>query len=99
MQEKISLIILAIFLLFGVFLLRGGMTGFVISESCCFPPNCAPENICTATGASIEQPALLAPEDSSALSGVGLLLIIISTALVFAYLKRHVNKLKEKENI
>jgi hypothetical protein len=99
MQEKISLTILAIFLLFGVFLLRGGMTGMVISESCCFPPDCTPENVCTAIDASIEQPALLTPEDNGALSGVGLLLIIISTALVFAYLKRHVNKMKEKENI
>jgi hypothetical protein len=99
MQEKIPLIILAIFLLFGVFLLRGGMTGMVISESCCFPPGCAPENMCTATGASIEQPALLTPEDGSALSIVGLLLIIISTALTFAYLKRHVNKMKEEKKL
>ena len=99
MQEKIPLTILAIFLLFGIFLLKGGMTGFVISESCCFPPNCAPENVCTATAASIEQPALLAPQDDSALAGVGLLIIVISTALTFAYLKRHVNKLKEKENM
>jgi hypothetical protein len=99
MQEKTSLIILAIFLLFGVFLLKGEMTGFVVSESCCFPPNCEPENACTATGASIEQPALLAPQDESALVGVGLLIVIISTALSFGYLKRNVNKLKEKKNI
>ncbi len=99
MQEKTPLIILAIFLLFGVFLLKGGMTGFVISESCCFPPNCEPENVCTSTGATIEQPAMLTPEDNSALSGVGLLIVIISTALAFGYLKTHVNKLKEKEKI
>jgi hypothetical protein len=98
MQEKIPLIILAIFLLFGVFLLKGGITGMAVSESCCFPPNCAPENVCTSTAATLEQPVLLLPQDNSALSGVGLLVIILSTALTFAYLKKHVNKLKQEEN-
>jgi len=79
MQEKIPLAILAIFLVFGVFLLKGGMTGFAVSEP------------------DVEQSSL-APEDVTALSSVGLLVIVISTALAFGYLKRHVNKLKEKEN-
>jgi len=85
MRQK--LILLGTFALFGMFLLRGGITGSAISESCCFPPDCAPENICTVTGASIEQPAYLGAEDSTALSGIGLLVIVISTALVFGYLR------------
>ncbi len=31
-----------------IFLIGGGITGKVVSESCCFPPNCAEENICDA---------------------------------------------------
>lgn len=76
MQEKTPLIILALFLFFGIFLLEGGMTGVVVSEST----------------------ALITPQDNNALVGVGLLIIIISTALAFGYLKRHVNKMKEEEN-
>jgi len=85
MENK--LILLGIFVLFGFFLLRGGITGNVISQSCCFPPNCAPENVCTSVGPSIQSPAYMSPDDNTALSAVGLLLLIISTAMVFGYLK------------
>jgi len=39
----IPLIILA---LIGLYLMGRGITGYVVSESCCFPPNCEPENMC-----------------------------------------------------
>jgi hypothetical protein len=80
MQEKNYLAILAIFLIFGVFLLKGGITGFAVSEI------------------GMEQLSLT-PEDNSALSAVGLLIVIISTALAFGYLKKHVNKLKEDKTL
>jgi hypothetical protein len=82
-----QLLLLGLFLVFGLFLLRGGITGNVISESCCFPPNCAAENICPASSASLESPATLSPEDNDALQGIGLLLIVISISMVFGYLK------------
>lgn len=31
----------------GVLFMGKGITGYVISESCCLPPNCAEENICS----------------------------------------------------
>jgi hypothetical protein len=96
MESK--LILLGIFALFGFFLLRGGITGSVISQSCCFPPNCTPENVCTATGASIEKPAYMPTEDNNALSAVGLLLLIISAAMVFGYLKIKIKQDKQKES-
>ena len=97
MESK--LILLGIFALFGFFLLRGGIIGNVISQSCCFPPSCSPENVCTTTGASIEKPAYLSPDDNTALSAVGLLLLVISTALVFGYLKIKIKQDNREEAI
>ncbi len=45
MNHKIFLPTLLIFLL-GAFLLGTGITGMIVSETCCFPPNCLEENIC-----------------------------------------------------
>jgi len=33
-------------ILMGAFFLGTGITGLIISETCCFPPNCLEENIC-----------------------------------------------------
>nr|MCK4929978.1 hypothetical protein [Nanoarchaeota archaeon] len=93
MRNKI--ILLALFILFGIFLLRGGITGFVISESCCFGPECAPENMCPVEP-SLQRPAMLSSEDNNALSVVGLLIIVISVLMIFGYLKKKVRKDKEE---
>lgn len=93
-----KLILLGLFALFGVFLLRGGMTGNIISESCCFGPECAPENLCPATGASLERPASLNYEDNSALSAVGLLIIIISVSMVYAHARKKILDEKKMNN-
>jgi hypothetical protein len=45
MQNKILIPILLL-AVFSIFLIGKGITGLVVSESCCFPPDCAPENIC-----------------------------------------------------
>ena len=45
MNHKIFLPTLLLFLL-GIFFVGAGITGMVISETCCFPPNCLEENIC-----------------------------------------------------
>nr|MBA4404777.1 hypothetical protein [Nanoarchaeum sp.] len=39
-------IFLIILILIGVYFLGKGITGFIVSESCCFPPNCLEENLC-----------------------------------------------------
>ena len=99
MQYK--LILLGLFALFGVFLLRGGITGNIISQSCCFGPECAPEYQCP-TGAGIESPALLSAEDNNALSIVGLIMIFISGIMIFVYMRkreRNNNKRERNNNI
>lgn len=90
-----KLILLALFILFGIFLLRGGIIGLVISESCCFGPECAPENMCPVEP-SLERPALLSAKDNNALSVVGLLITVISVLMVFGYLRKKVGKEKEE---
>ncbi|MBN2051932.1 hypothetical protein JW756_00335 [Candidatus Woesearchaeota archaeon] len=90
MREK--LILLGLLALFGVFLLRGGMTGSAIAEQCSSDENCL------YGGASLEQPAYLTLEDSQALSYVGLLVVIISSALVFGYLRKKAWQEKSQNN-
>jgi hypothetical protein len=38
----------------GIVLLGESMTGNVISESCCFGPNCAPDNLCDSAKPLVE---------------------------------------------
>jgi hypothetical protein len=33
--------------LLGFYFLGTGITGFVVSQSCCFPPDCEQENLCS----------------------------------------------------
>lgn len=46
-MDKKIILLAAIFVLGLVFLGRG-ITGMVVSQSCCFPPNCDKENACEA---------------------------------------------------
>jgi len=46
MDKKIML--LAVIFLVGFVFLGRGITGMVVSQSCCFPPDCDKENMCEA---------------------------------------------------
>jgi len=46
---KSRLIIPLITLFIGFLLIGGGITGHVVSQSCCYPPDCEPENMCNFT--------------------------------------------------
>jgi hypothetical protein len=46
-MDKSMLILVLVVALAGYFLLGNGITGLVISQSCCNLPNCTPENECT----------------------------------------------------
>lgn len=48
--------LLAMFgILFSLLFFAKGITGYVVGESCCFPPNCEPENICDVAKAPAEE--------------------------------------------
>jgi hypothetical protein len=44
--EHKQLIVLIAIALAGMFFLTKGFTGLVVSQTCCFPPDCSPENLC-----------------------------------------------------
>ena len=51
-KEKSSIKIifpLIVLALLGLFFLGDGITGWVTSQSCCFPPDCDEENLCPET--------------------------------------------------
>jgi hypothetical protein len=50
---KLTVILVAII---GIALIGKGLTGMVISESCCFPPNCSEERMCDAAQPYLESP-------------------------------------------
>lgn len=89
-----KLILLGLFALLGVFLIRGGITGYVVSQSCCFGPDCAPEDLCP-TSATLEKPAFLSAEDSNALSVVGLLIAVVSVLMIAGYLRQKIKEDKK----
>jgi hypothetical protein len=39
---------LVVLALLGLFFLGDGITGWIVSQSCCFPPNCPQEYMCEA---------------------------------------------------
>jgi hypothetical protein len=57
-------------LLIGAFLLGTGITGKVISQSCCFGPECPAEYLCDAAEPHLEEPS---PTMPSVLSGIVLI--------------------------
>jgi len=70
------LALLALFALLGLFLLRGGLTGLVLSQSCCMPSSegCDAENACTAV--VVQEPRA----QESALTGILVFLLAVGLA-------------------
>lgn len=60
MEDKITLLVIVI-ALFGVFLIGKGITGYTIAKTCCFPPDCAPEDVCNFGNPEIESPSSTQP--------------------------------------
>jgi hypothetical protein len=83
---KIQYLMLGVFALFGVFLMRGGVTGFVVAENCL-------AGGCQEIGPSLASPASLSLEESNALSTIGIMTIIISIAMVAGYSGQKKNRL------
>jgi hypothetical protein len=78
--------ILAAFALLGAVFLSQGITGCVVSQSCCFPPDCDAENLCPSASPQLESPA--AVSRNMILSSSGIVLF----ALSLVYLAMHHRK-------
>jgi len=81
MNHKIT-IILVLIALAGIFLLGRGITGYVISQTCCFPPDCSEEYMCEAAK------ELSSPEDTSN-AYIGVLLLIMTLSLYAILQRKH----------
>jgi len=84
-MDKRIIILLSLIALLGLFLLGSSITGLVFSETCCFPPDCNPENMCDAI---TEQP-LNTNTGYQRWSYAGLLIIMFS---VISYITIHQKK-------
>ncbi|MFH1511141.1 MAG: hypothetical protein ABIF10_05600, partial [Candidatus Woesearchaeota archaeon] len=60
----------------GMFLLGKGITGFVVSQSCCFPPDCDEENLCDNVGQ--------ADDTNNVYFGVGIIVMVVVTYFVLS---------------
>lgn len=73
----------AILIIASVFLIGGGITGRVISQSCCFPPNCEPENVCDAAKSSyLESPMGVEDEFASYITTLTGLFILLGAIIL-----------------
>jgi hypothetical protein len=89
---KFRLAIISAFWLFGLLLVGGSLTGMVVSQSCCFGEECAPENRCVI---ETQSPA---PADTSI---IGLLIIIAAVGVLIAelhYARHKEEKAKERKS-
>lgn len=68
-----TLIIILLIAILGIFFLGKGITGLVVSQSCCFPPDCDAENLCDAATETF-----LTPWGSYFFTIFGMTLIVIA---------------------
>ncbi len=85
--DKYALLFLGAALI-GMIMIGSSLTGYVVSESCCFPPDCAPENLCRA--ANIEYPAMNASiNKETQISLLGFILLVSSLLFFIGHARRH----------
>jgi hypothetical protein len=77
MEERIVLGVVIILSVSALFFIGSGITSMVISESCCFGPNCSPENLCDAAKPHPEQPASI--QNTNIYIGI----ILLITLMIF----------------
>ena len=84
MNLKVIVPVLFIFLLcIGLFFFGKGITGQVVSQSCCFGPDCNPEYLCDVS---------VTPQKNASFMGMGIIFVLVS-ALVFVMLHSRVNSI------
>ena len=87
MKIKNNLVFLGILLVFGVFLLRGGITGLAVSDS----------GGSQSAGLSLKSPAFMSAEDNNALSVIGILLVGISAMMMLGYIRKKAKQEKQEQ--
>jgi len=83
----IPLIILA---LIGLYFIGSNITGYVISQSCCYPPDCEPENMCDFTEQHQKYSASLNIANYTVYIGE---ILVLASILIYIVIYSHNKKL------
>lgn len=74
MNEKIGLTLALTLIIGALYFLGSGITGHVISQSCCFAPNCeSAENVCDANNQELNAP--FNTDNLKVIAGIFLILV------------------------
>ena len=84
-----KLIIPLVTLFIGFLLIGGGITGNVVSENCCYPPDCEPENMCDFTESNQRYSSSLNIANYTVY--IGEILVLVSI-IMYAVMYRHDKK-------
>lgn len=87
---KSRLIIPLATLLIGFLMIGGGITGNVVSENCCYPPDCEPENMCDST--ELDQKYSASLNIANYAVYIGEILVLVSI-IMYVVMHRHDKKL------
>ena len=87
---KSRLIIPFVTLFIGFLLIGGAITGNVVSENCCYPPDCEPENMCDFTESNQRYSASLNIANYTVY--IGEILVLVSI-IMYVVMYRHDKKL------
>jgi hypothetical protein len=68
-------VIVAVLAVLGVYFFGIGITGMVVSESCCFGQNCNPENLCESARPALQEPTSLDQSVNTVYLGWSLILV------------------------
>lgn len=85
MNGKLMVVAIALTACIGVYLLGDGITGMLVSESCCFPPGCPADRLCDAAEPHVESPMPLV----NAMWGSVILIGIIGILYAIYHVRRH----------
>ena len=91
MNYKIAIPFIILAFLGGL-ILGKGLTGFVVSETCCFGEDCAEENLCDSARPNLEAPDLVRESFFFTYVGVFMMLIVL-----FFYLNTHAKAYYKKK--
>lgn len=73
---------IVILALLGLFFLGDGITGWVVSKSCCFPPDCPEEELCSEANVQFSQSQNLNTQGIF-LGGILLILAIVGYIVLY----------------
>ena len=79
-----AVLAISLLLVLGLFLTGSGITGMIVSQSCCSGPDCDPEYLCEYA----KEPSTETPDSSTMLTTTGILAIAVA-GMIYLNHKKH----------